>query len=470
MIANTVSRVFTAAFIIILANHLMPESFGIYNFAFAISYIASVIPEWGFDALLVREVSRRRERGSSMLSDVLFMRTALSAVALFVIFFLYLLISRNWDTPLTLTILMTVAGMLFLERISDSFFAYFRAKDRMDLQSMITVVWKVFYLTLGFLAISLGMSLFPILVFLLISAVIRLLLSVTVYLAIEDKMIEKPNVHRWGDLLKRASPFALITFLGMVYGHLIIVFLVFFGGEYVTGVYSASWKIIVFLGLIPQSFGSALYPLFSRQYASENKALSQTYRHSVKYLLIISLPIAVGLFFTADLFLDIIFISEYGPAFDLLKILVWILPFLFMNASLKMILWAGEMARSAAKNLALATSILGVGGVVLIHLFGAAGAAGIVVIAEIVHFSANYDRISSRFGAISKKILAGPFAASLCMATPLLFISYYMRVQQTLVLAFLVISIFIYISILFLLGMIGRRDIEMIRRLIEDTI
>ncbi len=469
LIANTTSRLFTAVFIILLANHLMPASFGIYNFAFALSYIASVIPEWGFDALLVREVSKERGKGPTMLSNVFFMRSLLALFSLSVLVLLYFTFIQYWDVDLTLKVLLTVAAMLFLERLSDSFFAYFRANDRMDIQSMVTVVWKIFYLSLGFLAISLGFALFSILVFLLISAIIRLFFSIIVYLNMERTGFEKPNILRWKILLKNASPFAIITFLGMVYGHLIVVFLIFLGGEYTTGVYSASWKIIVFLGLVPHSFGSALYPLFSRQYASEKRALKHTYKHSIRYLFIISLPISIGLFFTGDRFFDLIFIAEYSPAFGLLRILVWMLPFLFMNGSLKMVLWAGEKARSASKNLAIATSVLAIGGLILIPLFGAEGAAAIVVIAEAIHFSANYNHIRSYFGSVEKEVLYKPISAGLVMSALLAAQRFYLADGKIITFTVSAFSALVYFLILYSFGMISRKDIELVKKLFGEV-
>ncbi len=325
--AKLASRVLTALFIILLANHLLPKSFGIYNFAMALSYVATVVADFGFDELTIREVSRDESKGPEMLGDVLVLRVFLGLLTISFLLILHFLVFKESRTDLSLSILLVVASMILIEKISGSFIAQFQALQKMELQAITTIISKSVYLLLGIAAIFMGLDLLNILLLLLVSYLFNLVISFLIYFKTLKSTICRPQFSRWIPMIKQASPFTFFIFTSMIYGHVIILFLSTLEGDFATGVYSASWKIIVFFGVIPYSFGRALYPVFSQYYHSSRKVMQKTYHHSLRYLLLFSLPLTLGLYIMGGDILKLIYRTEFSSTVPVFKTIVWILPF-----------------------------------------------------------------------------------------------------------------------------------------------
>lgn len=463
VVAKLSSRILTAFFIILLANHLLPKSFGIYNFAIALSYVATVIADFGFDELTIREVSRDESKGPEMLGNILVLRVLLALLTISLLCLAYFLVFKETRTDLSLPVLIAAVSLILMEKLSGSFTAQFQALQRMELQAITTIISKSLYLALGIIAILLGYDLLTILLFLLASYLFNFILSFVVYRQILKSSIVFPRMKKWVPLVKKASPFTFFIFLNMVYGHLIILLLATMEGDFATGVYSASWKIIVFFGVIPHSFGRALYPVFSQHYHSSKKVMQKTYRHSLRYLLLFSLPLALGLYVIGGDILHLLYRTEFSSTASVFETIVWVLPFLFMNGSLKMALWGGDRTKESSVNLIIASTVLVITSLIAIPRYGVNGAAMAVVLAEIAYFIANYRVVTTYLDPIPISDLWKPYVSSLIMAV-VLYSSTWIEASSLLLLP---LAIVIYFAVLFLLKGIQKHDIKIIKELLR---
>ncbi|MHB1413834.1 MAG: MATE family efflux transporter, partial [Chloroflexota bacterium] len=130
------------------------------------------------------------------------------------------------------------------------------------------------------------------------------------------------------------------------------------------------------LNIIPSTFTLAIFPLLSRYAASARDTLHRSYRLALKYLLIISFPIAVG---TTLLATDIINFFA-GPAYlphsaIALQILIWFLPFSYVNSVTQYVLIALDEQRFITVSFLIAVPFNIVGNLIMIPLLGYGGAA-----------------------------------------------------------------------------------------------
>ncbi|MGM0404681.1 MAG: flippase [Thermoplasmatota archaeon] len=464
--AQIIARVFSAVFIILLANHLLPTSFGIFNSVLAISYISTVVVDWGLDEMTIREVSIEPKKAPKYLGDILFLRLLLGSITILVISIIYYVIAGNIGINIPFYIILIAVLILTFEKLSNAFSAQFQALERMELQALVTLIWKIVYLSLGILAIYLDYGLLKILIFLLVSYIFQLFLSIVIYrIGLPISKISSPDPKRWRSLLKTSSPFALFVTVSVIYGHVIIVLLAFFSSSYATGLYSASWKIIIFLGVVPYSFGRAIYPVFSRLYSSGRKILKRAYLESLRFLLILSLPLTLGLYVIAGDILRLIYTVEYQMTIEVFKTMIWMIPFLFMNGSLKMVLWSSERTFDSSKNLMMASAALVISGIILIPIYGALGAAIAIVLAEIFHFLLNYHIVSEQLLPAPVSYLWKPYVSSMFMAL-LLYTPTYFDLNIS-ALWILPIGIVSYFTVLYLLKGIVRDDIQMISEILR---
>src|ERR671910_2828239 len=69
-----------AAFAIV-ASHLGPELLGVYTFAIAMVALFRLIPTFGFEQIVPRDIAQRPELEASLVPNVLYVRTLLAVVA-----------------------------------------------------------------------------------------------------------------------------------------------------------------------------------------------------------------------------------------------------------------------------------------------------------------------------------------------------------------------------------------------------
>ena len=71
----------------------------------------------------------------------------------------------------------------------------------------------------------------------------------------------------------------------------------------------------------------------SKLYKNSNDLLKLSYEKSIKYLLLISLPISVGVLIYASDIINLIYGKGYISATIIIQVLIFTIPFLFINGS-----------------------------------------------------------------------------------------------------------------------------------------
>lgn len=154
-------------------------------------------------------------------------------------------------------------------------------------------------------------------------------------------------------------------------------------GDTALGWYGTAYKFIDGLGIISSSFTLALFPLLSQYAHSARDSLARVFGLGIKLLLMVSLPIAVGTTLIAP---EIILLFA-GPDFlphsaIALQILIWFLPFSFVNGLTQYVLIAINQQRFITFSFLAATSFNLVTNLLLIPVLGYAGAAITTVMSE----------------------------------------------------------------------------------------
>jgi O-antigen/teichoic acid export membrane protein len=102
-------------------------------------------------------------------------------------------------------------------------------------------------------------------------------------------------------------------------------------GDAVVGWYAASYRLIDALSFIPSVFMSAMYPVFSKFHVNYKSALSFAFTKSLKFLIVIAIPIGIGTTILAEEIITLIYGIEYVPSVIALQILIWASVLSFIN-------------------------------------------------------------------------------------------------------------------------------------------
>ena len=176
-------------------------------------------------------------------------------------------------------------------------------------------------------------------------------------------------------LLGEIKTFAGISFVAALFSRPEIIILSLFSSEAQIGFYSAALKVISVLEYIPQIYMTNVFPILSRAYHTTQEKVQDIQNQSIKYLLAISLPLAVGLFVAAEPIIHLLYGTGFEPSAMALRILAFDLPFAALYAVLWRVLVARQEQGIVLRAMIIVTLTELVAGYVLISRWASLGAA-----------------------------------------------------------------------------------------------
>ncbi len=140
-------------------------------------------------------------------------------------------------------------------------------------------------------------------------------------------------------MIRELKYFAGTTTLNMLFSQSEVIILSLIGGETQVGFYSAALKLVTVWAMVPTSYATAIFPVLSSTFQESRSKAIDLQNRSLKYLLALAFPLAVGICLTASLVIPLF----YGPGFEgsipTLQILAWYLPIAFCNMILYRMLY-----------------------------------------------------------------------------------------------------------------------------------
>jgi O-antigen/teichoic acid export membrane protein len=185
-------------------------------------------------------------------------------------------------------------------------------------------------------------------------------------------------------IAKYSIPFALTSLFYNVYYSIDIVMITTMVGDYANGIYTSAYKLIYVLSLFYTVYVAVVFPIMSKFFKNEKKLLSVSFEKSVKYLTLITVPIAIFIVFYSNDIITLLFGSKYSAAGSVLEILIWSVCFLFINGACSILLNASHKEFSVTKIYAIAALFNIILNFILIPKYSFIGASIATVLSEIL--------------------------------------------------------------------------------------
>jgi O-antigen/teichoic acid export membrane protein len=159
----------------------------------------------------------------------------------------------------------------------------------------------------------------------------------------------------------------------------------------------------------------------SRYAASARGSLMRAYVLSLRLLLIVAMPIAVGTFFVAEGLIMVLGGAEYLPDSKIaLQIIIWFLPFSFVNSVTQYVLIAIDQQRFLTKAFLIGVTFNIVANLLLIPTFSYKGAAVVTILSEFALLIPFYYSVRKHLGPLPWLSLSWrPVVASVIMGVVL---------------------------------------------------
>ncbi len=325
-VGQITSRLLRAVIIIYAARILGAGSYGAFSYALSLIGLFAIFSDLGLTSLVTREVSRNEEQSRGYIRTSLALKLVLVSLSTVLILFVGPLITK---IPEAKTLLPIAAFLLAFDSMRDFLFALIRARQKMELEAIITIVTNVVMVALAFVVLFLAPGSKALMATYMVSSAIGFCIAL---------IIVSKNFYRYNStvvkttlksILKDAWPFALLGLLSGVMVSMDTLMLGWLRTASDVGLYGAAQRPVLLLYALPALFATSLFPLFSK-YANVDKARFRNILElgiSSSFLLV--LPLTVGGIIIAKDFMLLLYGTEFVGAASAFTILLCTLPIVF---------------------------------------------------------------------------------------------------------------------------------------------
>ncbi len=378
--ADVVSKVATVALWLLMARKLGEAAFGTFTFSLAVATLLTTLANFGQDRILTREVARDRRQLPLYFWNTVGLRLAVSAPVLAGAVAVGAALGSDGRTLLVLA-LVGIGGVA--ELLMKTCFASYQAFERMVFVPAVIVPQRVVLAAAGIAALLLGASVVTVAA---IYAVVTAL-GFPLALALLVRRVSDPglelDVRRWPALMRAAVPVGLAGVFGVVLFRVDTVMLGWFEPVGVVGEYGAAYRLFESTIFLSWSVGAAVYPVLARA-GGTGPSLARVFERSLKLLVALVLPFAVGAAVFARPVIDGLYGSQYDEAASALALLapaIAVYPVSYI-AGYVLVAQNRERLLTVAYGLVAVQNVLA--NLVLIPLFSLDGAAASTSISEVL--------------------------------------------------------------------------------------
>ncbi len=356
----TVGLLSGRALSVLLVHKMSPilgdEGMGVWGVATEIKAILLVISRFGLDTLLTREVTRRRSMTLPLFWSTLRIRWLIGLLCyLFLIF--YVKVSGFGNLKMAAVLVTGVA--IFVEATAMSCDSVLQAHDKVQYQSLGQILSAILYFALGWWALEQGQGLMGVIWANLVSKVARLAIMAPL-------MFWKTGPWRWSEaaaaqaaepsdrpavtmrwLMKLGFPLFLSTTFGIIYNKVDVVMLDAMLGAATAGVYVLGHRALDMMIIVPNLFGTALFPAMARYSFQSPRDAARLGERSLRFILVAMFPLTLFLTFTAVPIIDWLGGSaEFDDSAIILMIVIWGVPLQSGNIIFNRLLISAEREKS----------------------------------------------------------------------------------------------------------------------------
>ncbi len=436
-ISSGISKILRTLLIIYTARILGAADYGKLNFALAFISVLVSLFDLGLSAIITREFSRNKEREKEF-SSLLSFKILLGFISIILIGVSSFFITADHEIQ---KIIWILAFFSFITQFPETFYAFLRARQRMEYESWANVFQALLVAALGFFVLFH----FPSLENISYSYLLAGLGSVIPFLIFFHFKVFPLKLSYetaiWKRFLSESWPLALISIFSLLYGYFDSIIMGYLGQLTQTGWYNAALKIISIIliptGIIPLCF----YPVLSKFSKESKEKFQKAYNAQTEIMISLAFPIVVGGWILAPKIIEFVYGQEYLRSILAFQILLIMAGLSFFLVCLSKILVAADQQKKM-----FFISVIGAMVNIILNLI------------LIPRFSLNGAAVSSVITYFSTMLLSLYFTYKFTSINPInfrLFFSSLLAVFSTLIMCFAISGSAIYHLNVLILIMIG---------------
>lgn len=315
---------------ILITRYLGVTQYGIFGFATSLTGILAITTDLGISTHIVRHIATDYDSAPKYLGNAIPLKS-IFATGTFILTLIILIIMKSNELVISITLLFTIEMIIksYVGLLNGSFMAFEEGKYQGIGNTILHAILLIFILITIFTDLGLyGIA---------ISYIVANLISLTYLYYFFEKHIAKPKFEFDKEFCKKITmyslPFAATGVLYSIYYSIDGVMLSGMVGNYATGIYNATTKLMLVLTIFYSVYSAVIFPIMSKFYKNDKKLLLISYEKSIKYLMLVMVPLAIStMIYSLDIIL-LIYGREFDPASSVLSILIWTVCLLFISGA-----------------------------------------------------------------------------------------------------------------------------------------
>lgn len=409
MFAEVVGKLLSLLLTVVIARYLGQAAFGQYSLVITLLLLFQVLAEFGLDFFTIREIAKDSKKTEFIIRNVLVLKVFLGLAS-----FAFLAVTINlMNKPPVVVHAAYLAGItMLLISVANTFAAAFTAFERLELKALLLIIAKFIVVGLTFVAVVLHKDIIALMTVMLIGEGVRLVLSGYIYLRLIGPLNPKIDFASCRNFFLVSLPFAAISIIALIYFKIDIVMLSLMQGDVAVGWYSAAYGLLSGFLFLAEAYNLAVYPTLSKTAETAPDLFVLCWQRSVKYLLLMSFPIAAAVLIFADRIIMFLYTPDYSPSTTIIRVLILTLPWIFINSINMRVLYAMNRQKQATIVVAISAVLNIILNLFLIPGYSYLGAAAATLICEIVNVVIFFRMIRAQ---LRPKLGIGEFSARITL-------------------------------------------------------
>jgi len=407
------------ATMLLIAHSVSVREFGEYSFVLALAAVLNNVADSGLPRMLIREVAQDQEGFVPIAGATFSLIWVISGAMCILVAALLPLVPLDTDVKIA-AMIMSVATLANFQ--SAGYGAVLRAFEDYELDRLGYVLHKLLLFALVFVSVKLRLG--------LIAFVSAHLCANFVVWKYCQFLVARFYAHiplhfrpsLWKKLIISSLPLGAGSMLRSLALQLDVLVLSWLTDLTTVGLFSGPYRISVALRIIPQTLALPLFPVFSRTAQSSSAQFAEVYRLSIKFFVLISIPMAAFFLQWSGPILSTALGDKYLPAIPAMQILgLGLVPF-FVSALSQYLFAALDEQRRFFLSTCVSSGLRLVLLFVLIPFFGFVGPAVAFLCAEtalIIIWTTQLSRVG--YPARLFSLVWRPIVAGACMCIVLYF-------------------------------------------------
>ena len=319
---EVVNPLLSLALVGTITRRLGAEGLGSYNLVLSFFFIAHAFTSLGLSPLVTREIARQRSSAGRVFATASILGLP---VSLLIGGGLFAAVRMGGYSPeigyaALLASVALVPSIVYLHAES-----MFIAMERVDVMVVVAVLENVLRVVAGLLLLLNGFG-----VVALVGSFAGCRVLATIGMLAYIHRTCRPI--RWEldrdvlrELIRSIPVFGGILLTSTLYQSVDVLLLSRLGNIEAVGFYTAAYRLMTIAMVVPKSFNTTIYPVLSRLFRESSQTFNRANSLSLRYLLLLLLPVAVSIDGTADALVPLLFGHSMAPAAGALRILIWTL-------------------------------------------------------------------------------------------------------------------------------------------------